>query len=49
VLAEFTAAEVNAVDFDALLDQPAEQHAGKWVAVEWQGAIRWRRYLMCKR
>jgi hypothetical protein len=48
-VAEFTAAEVNAADFDALLDQRAKQRAGRWGAVEWQGTIQWRRYLMCKR
>jgi hypothetical protein len=49
VLAEFSGPDVDAADFNALLDQHAEQHAGKWVAIEWQGRIRWHRYLMCKR
>ena len=49
VLAEFSGADVDAADFGTLLDQHAEQHAGKWVAVEWQGGLGWKRYLSCRR
>lgn len=49
VLAELSGPDIDAADFNVLLDQHADQHVGKWVAVEWQGSDGWRRFLWCKR
>lgn len=48
-LAEYNGADLDKVNANEEVPKFAAEHAGKWVAVEWQGTQGWRRFLWCRR
>jgi hypothetical protein len=49
VLAEYPGAELEKINVNAEVLRFAAEHAGKWVAIEWQDGQGWRRFLWCRR
>jgi hypothetical protein len=49
VLAEYPGADLEKVDVKDEVTKFAAEHAGKYVAVEWQDGLGWRRFLWCRR
>jgi len=45
VLAEYPGADLEKVNVNEEIPKFAAEHAGKLVAVEWQGTLGWRRFL----
>ena len=46
---EYQGDELEAIDLHEMVQQLATAHAGKWVALEWQGKLDWQRFLWCRR
>jgi len=46
---EYPGADLEKVDVKDEVTKFAAQHGGKFVAVEWQDRLGWRRFLWCRR
>jgi len=49
VLAEYPSANLEKVNVNEEVPKFAADHAGKYVAVEWEDGQGWRRFLWCRR
>lgn len=49
VLAEYRGAEISGTRLHADLQRLADEHRGRTVAAEWQGALGWTRFLWCRK
>jgi hypothetical protein len=49
VLQEYAGGEISGTRLHADLQRQAEQHPGRCVAAEWQGALGWTRFLWCRK
>ena len=49
VLAKYSGSDLQTVNANEEVPKFAAEHAGKFVAIEWQDGQGWRRFLWCRR